>query len=979
MESTPMRKPLAFFLAALLAVSLVPFAGAAYADPVDEGERAEEVAAGETAATTDDPGLATDAAATPRTQSGSSSQSAVGDGIDALAVADAVVTNFGELQAAITAITSDSDPKGTIIIGRDFAFDSAIDIDKPCEILIQGNGNTLTAASSRHFQVLSLANVTIVDTVLDGGTTAGGINLINKGALALERTTMQNCSAPSGRDGGAINTYGNTAADAVTLTISDNCLFKDNVANATNPHSAGAISLRRNTVFTMSDTVLEGNTARGTGGAMHIIGSSTTQNVQATFTNVTFDDNESLDSQAGGIAIKDYATVVFDKCTFTNNKALWSGGGLFSDRYCDITITDCVFTGNESSGSNQSSGGGLGLSLYDNAATAFTMTGTLIEGNTATRGGGVTFSSFTDYEISDCTIIDNAATNEGGGVYVSSAVSGTLPTSVTIADSEISGNTATNGGGLFGGQYKTYNSQIKLEGTTVSDNVATEDGGGVHMQDATLATLFADAATVFSGNTAATLHDLTDPALIATHGTNILTDTKSTQYVAYAYNNYDVNQVLGPQIVLSTITYDANGGTGDDFSETVLASSTYAAKTAAEVGFSKGTNQFLYWTTTADAEDPSAQIYREGETVALPSDGSAVTLYAQWKAEDPAKSLSITRLYGADRYSTAKQVATYERDIANESVLIVASGADRNFPDALSASALSGANGNAPILLTDPNGLSASTREVVAAATSATKVYVLGDGYAVSAGTEAEIASLLPSAQIVRLGGEGRQQTAELVFAELGSSASKTAIITRSMNFPDSLSISSWAALTSSPIFLSDYSEQALTQGTLDALTAGGFERIIVLGDQYSVPNTVVEQALVAAGLDASKVVRLGGDDRVATSLKIAEWTTDSSRDVSEQLSYDNLAVSRADKHADALAGGALQGMHGSVVLLTWPGEIHEGVLSVIGAAQDNISEIRFFGDEYSVSVPLMRAYVGAITFDQHTWKPDDSVAFDLN
>ena len=978
MESTPMRKPLAFFLAALLAVSLVPFAGAAYADPVDGGERAEEVAAGETAATTDDPGLATDAAATPRTQSGSSSQSAVGDGIDALAVADAVVTNFGELQAAITAITSDNDPKGTIIIGQDFAFDSAIDIDKPCEILIQGNGNTLTAASSRHFQVFSLANVTIVDTVLDGGTTAGGINLINKGALALERTTMQNCSAPSGRDGGAINTYGNTAADAVTLTISDNCLFKDNVANATNPHSAGAISLRRNTVFTMSDTVLEGNTARGTGGAMHIIGSSTAQNVQATFTNVTFDDNESLDSQAGGIAIKDYATVVFDKCTFTNNKALWSGGGLFADRYCDITITDCVFTGNESSGSNQSSGGGLGLGLYDNAATAFTMTGTLIEGNTATRGGGVTFSSFTDYEISDCTIIDNAATNEGGGVYVSSAVSGTLPTSVTIADSEISGNTATNGGGLFGGQYKTFNSQIKLEGTTVSDNAATEDGGGVHMQDATLATLFADAATVFSGNTAATLHDLTDPALIATHGTNILTDTKSTQYVAYAYNNYDVNQVLGPQIVLSTITYDANGGTGDDFSETVLTSSTYAAKTAAELGFSKGTDQFLYWTTTADAEDPSAQIYREGETVALSSDGSAVTLYAQWKAEDPTEVLSIARLFGNERYKTAQQVATYDRDISTEPVLIVASGHNYNFPDALAASSLSGASGNAPILLTDPSSLPSSTREALVAATSASKVYIIGDTPSVSASVEAEIAQILPTAQIERLAGATRMQTAELIYGEIETRSSDTAIIARSMDFPDSLSVSSWAAYTNSPIFLTDFSEQGLTQGTLDALARGGFTRVLVLGSELSVPASVVEQAISASGLSASDVVRLGGIDRVDTSVKIAEWATDPSRGT-EQLSYDKLAITRSDSHSDALAGGALQGMHGSVILLTSTAVVHPGVLSAIAAAEAEINEIRFFGDENAVAVDTMRSYVKAIQFDQPSWKPDDSVAFDLN
>ena len=991
METIRPKSALAFFIAALLALSLVPFSGAtAYAEPSGEDGSAPDSTANEEVLSPEGndgnaPLTVPDEVEADEAAAAASAPLATSEEIGTRAVADATVTDFGELRDAITAITSDGDPTGTIIIANDFPFDSMIEISIPCEILIQGGNNTLTAASSRHLQISGGANVTIEDAVFDGAGTAGGINVVNKGELAIERTTLQNCSAPSGQGGGAMRTYGGSTANAVKLTISDNCVFKDNTANALNPHNGGALELRQNTTFIMEDSSFEGNVAKGTGGAVYAIGGSTTQQVDATFTNVTFDDNESLDSQGGGIAIKDYATVVFDTCTFTENKAYSSGGGLYTDRYCDITITDCEFLKNDASGSSYAAAGGLGVALYNNPASAFTMTGTLVDGNTSSRsGGGATFDTFYNYVISDCTFTNNTATRIGGGVYVGSAVSGTEPTFLTLVDCDVSDNTAAQGGGLYGGSYTNgsqteFFSRIALQNTTVTNNVATQDGGGVYMEKERYGYLSADAATTFSGNSAATLHDLTDPALIAMHAVQIATSTASTPYVNYAYNNYDVNQVVGPQIVLATIEYKPNGGDGTDFSETVLASSTYHAKTAADAGFSKGTDEFLYWTTTSDPDDPTAVRYGAGDAVTLPSDGSAVTLYAQWKAPDPAKSLAIARLYGDDRYSTSKQVATYGRDVVNEPVLIVASGADRNFPDALSASSLSGANGNAPILLTEPEALPTATRDVIAAATAATKVYILGDQYAVSPAVEAEIASLVPGAQIERIGGVGRQQTAELVFSELGASASKTAILARSMSFPDSLSISSWAALTASPIFLSDFTEQALMQSTVDALAAGGFERIIVLGDHYSVPDAVVDQALAATGLDASKAVRLGGDDRVETSLKIAEWTTDAARGASEQLSYDNLAVARANNHADALAGGALQGKHGSVVLLTWPGEVHPGVVSAIAGASNDVSEIRFFGDEYSVSVPLMQAYVKAISFDQHTWKPDDSVAFDLN
>lgn len=357
---------------------------------------------------------------------------------------------------------------------------------------------------------------------------------------------------------------------------------------------------------------------------------------------------------------------------------------------------------------------------------------------------------------------------------------------------------------------------------------------------------------------------------------------------------------------------------------------------------------------------------------------AAMTLHAKW--EDPSPEvLTIARLFGADRFTTSKQVATYGRDIATEKTLIVASGDDQHFPDALAASSLSGARGNAPIVLTQPDYLGDAARSVVEAAHAVEKIYIIGSVYSVSAEVESALGAIHPAAEIVRLGGAARQQTAELIYEEVGASASKTAILARSMDFPDSLSVSSWAAATKSPVFLSSFDEQSFNRSTVDAIAAGGFDRVLVLGDENAIPQSAVDEVLNAAGLAPGDAIRLGGADRIETSLLIAEWATDPARDPSERLSFDNLAITRSDKHSDALAGGALQGMHGSVVLLTSTGAVHQGVLEKIEAASGDIAEIRFFGDEYSVALDVARAYIKAIPCDEYAWKPDSSVIFDLD
>lgn len=357
---------------------------------------------------------------------------------------------------------------------------------------------------------------------------------------------------------------------------------------------------------------------------------------------------------------------------------------------------------------------------------------------------------------------------------------------------------------------------------------------------------------------------------------------------------------------------------------------------------------------------------------------ASMTLHAKWEAAPTV--LKVARLFGADRYATSKEVAAYGRDLATAKTLIVASGGDDHFPDALAASSLSGAT-EAPIVLTQPDHLGASARDAIASAAVVEKIYIIGSTASVTADVEGAIRELHPSAEIERLGGPTRQATAELICDELGDEASKTAILARSMDFPDSLSISPWAAITRSPIFLSGFSEQRYDQSTIDAIVAGGFERILVVGDENAVPEAAVDEVLAATGLSEGSVVRFDGVDREHTSLLVAEWATDPARDPGERLSFDKLAVTRSDVHADALAGGALQGFHKAVILLAPSTWTHPDVLAAIieAEAEAGIGEIRFFGDENSLDLRSVRDYIRAIAYDQVEWAPDSSVEIDLS
>ncbi len=99
--------------------------------------------------------------------------------------------------------------------------------------------------------------------------------------------------------------------------------------------------------------------------------------------------------------------------------------------------------------------------------------GFIITGGMAKQGAGI-FNDNGSPTIVNCIIRGNAATHEGGGVYTLSR--GTCATgSPLFMNTEISGNTARRGAGLYNEGGKT-----ELLNVTISGNHATESGAGIY-------------------------------------------------------------------------------------------------------------------------------------------------------------------------------------------------------------------------------------------------------------------------------------------------------------------------------------------------------------------------------------------------------------------------------------------------------------------------------------------------------------------
>lgn len=340
--------------------------------------------------------------------------------------------------------------------------------------------------------------------------------------------------------------------------------------------------------------------------------------------------------------------------------------------------------------------------------------------------------------------------------------------------------------------------------------------------------------------------------------------------------------------------------------------------------------------------------YKNAATQALATpvtlaDGESIVVTQTVQSNDTTYS----PVFGASRIETAIK-ASETAFPEGASTVVIATG--YNWPDALGGAALAGAY-SGPILLTDPSYLPWQVMDEVVRL-GATDAIILGGTGAVRTSVESALKAELGQLHVRRLAGDNRYETATMVAQEtvdrLGAAYDGTAFVATGENFPDALGASPLAAAACWPIYLTP--GDSLNPLTSAAMADHGVTKALILGETGAISDPVADAIDAIPGV--ASVVRLGGSSRYQTAVKVAQYGVDNVYG----LGWNNVAVATGQNYPDALAGGVLQGLGGSVMLLTPTNALDANVAAKLTEKKAVITEVRYLGGLNAVSTPVRTA-----------------------
>jgi parallel beta-helix repeat protein len=352
--------------------------------------------------------------------------------------------------------------------------------------LIGGGNVSFNCGTNPLTITVTQEKVIAANTVIDGST--NGKSLITLSGASQTRIfstqrdvafTVRNLTLANGftpEQGGAIlNGYRGK------LTVI-NCKFNNNVSSQLGEFDGGGA------IYTQSESTL--NIQRSTftrnraanGGAINNLLSD------LTVVNSTFRNNQSIRSGSGGGGGAIYidggkgnnGKIIIRGSTFTNNTAVLQGGAVFNQLYNSntTTIQNSTFSGNRVTDTgNQGFGGGI-FAVGSGANTVLTVTNTTLSGNTASnQGGGIWSGNDATVTITNSTIFGNQAVSADGTNGLGGGIMRTSGT-INITNSTIAGNTAGfQGGGIVGGTATT------VTNTIIANNIANNGGNNWNIKN----------------------------------------------------------------------------------------------------------------------------------------------------------------------------------------------------------------------------------------------------------------------------------------------------------------------------------------------------------------------------------------------------------------------------------------------------------------------------------------------------------------
>ncbi|CAN1211352.1 Filamentous haemagglutinin FhaB/tRNA nuclease CdiA-like TPS domain-containing protein [Tumidithrix helvetica PCC 7403] len=289
---------------------------------------------------------------------------------------------------------------------------------------------------------LSIQGTGAGNLTISGNNASRVFNISGAIAVNIDGMTVANGRVSSTQGAGILV---NTGA---TLNLTNSVIANNTIVTA-NSGSDGA-GLANNGTATLTNVTLRNNTAADDGGGIKNAG-------LLTISNSTISNNTAIGtsgtSGGGGIINVTSGTLNLNNTIVSGNNAR-VGGGLRNDG--TVTIDGVTFSGNTAS----SFGGAIARTNNSTLAIA----NSILSGNTAQTGGG--FFGIGAVTLTNSTISGNFASNNGGGIANVGAV--------TLTNSTVSGNSASNNGGGI-----TNIGAITLTNSTVSGNFAGNNGGGI--------------------------------------------------------------------------------------------------------------------------------------------------------------------------------------------------------------------------------------------------------------------------------------------------------------------------------------------------------------------------------------------------------------------------------------------------------------------------------------------------------------------
>lgn len=338
--------------------------------------------------------------------------------------------------------------------------------------------------------------------LLDGFVITDGRADFDAGGIYLENAyaTIRGCliwnNHANGSGGGAAANYGGAP-------LFEDCAFRDNSSDnggggLTSYQTSGlrltrctflensadwgsAVSTNAATNAQFESCIFTANVSSVYTGAVDQFNSSTT------FTDCIFGSNTAV-TYGGGLLVSGGSAAISDT-SFVNNQASDWGGGLTAFGAANVTLNNC----NISLNTGSDLGGGVTIAGLNTFAT---LRDCFIWGNTSAAGGGVSAYDQANVKLDQCVFLDNTGSNAGGGidasfspvVYVSrsrflgnqSAAGAGISTNnatLTVVNSEFSGNVAGAGGG---GGIALYLGSTNIALSTFTANSSTPAGGAIY-------------------------------------------------------------------------------------------------------------------------------------------------------------------------------------------------------------------------------------------------------------------------------------------------------------------------------------------------------------------------------------------------------------------------------------------------------------------------------------------------------------------